>query len=308
MTVIEQDLWGNSCKTLFVIGNGFDLHHGFKTSFSDFWSSKCCQLGYYQTLLESTYTLEDEEGEPYLWSDLEYALGYASPIDSYNESNEDEEIDEDHPMQSTAALADRPAQMLSEALTVLHESFEKWVKNIEIDPCAYDKALSHLGVNDLYLCFNYSETLELLYHIPRQKIAYIHGRRNSDDVIILGHSHLLNADDYRYEENMFFQDEAYEQLVRVANEERKDTSIIIRRFWEFWNRIKVVDRVVVYGLSYGEVDLPYLDKIREMVAEDTLWHLSYYTEIDKAAAEKVINTLGIRNAKVFWFGDAVREE
>jgi len=173
-----------------------------------------------------------------------------------------------------------------------------------LDSYAYDKALSHLGVNDWYLCFNYTETLELLYHIPRQQIAYIHGRRNSDDRIILGHSNLLNAEDYHYEDNMLFQDEAYDQVVHVANEELKDTSIIIRRFEEFWNRIKSVNRVVVYGLSYGEVDLPYLEKIREMVVEDTPWYLSYYTESDKDAAEEVIDILGIRKAQVFRFSEA----
>lgn len=59
--------------TLYVIGNGFDLHHNFKTSYWDFWKSKCHKLGYYQTLLEKTYSLENEKGELYLWSSLEYA-------------------------------------------------------------------------------------------------------------------------------------------------------------------------------------------------------------------------------------------
>ena len=287
--------------TLYVIGNGFDLHHNYKTSYWDFWNSKCSQLGYYQTLLERTYSLENEKGDLYLWSSLEYALGHANPVNVYNESNEDEEIDENHPMRSTATLADRPAQMLRDALKVLHESFEEWVRNIKIDPNAYDKALKHLGENDLYLCFNYTETLELLYHISCSQIAYIHGRRNSDDGIILGHSNLLDVTDYYDEENMFFQDEAYEQIVEVANEELKDTSMIIRYFEEFWNRVKSVDRVVVYGLSYGEVDMPYLRKISEMVAEGTPWYLSYYSCKDRVAAENLIKTLGLCNARVFRF-------
>ena len=100
---------------------------------------------------------------------------------------------------------------------------------------------------------------------------------------------------------MFFQDEAYEQIVEVANEELKDTSMIIRYFEEFWNRVKSVDRVVVYGLSYGEVDMPYLRKISEMVAEGTPWYLSYYSCKDRVAAENLIKMLGLCNARVFRF-------
>lgn len=77
--------------------------------------------------------------------------------------------------------------------------------------------------------------------------------------------------------------------------------MIIRSFEEFWNKIKSVDQVVVYALSYGEVDVPYLGKVLEMVAEGTPWHLSYYSCSDRVAAENLIKTLAICNTRVFQY-------
>lgn len=295
-------------KTLYVIGNGFDIHHEIESRYWDFWESKSANLGYWETILACAYPVIGSDGELLLWSSLEEALGHIDPKSVYQEANDGEEIDYDHVMRSTAALSDRPAEMLSQALTSLHKSFEDWVNHIDLGAKVKDQTLSELSADDLYLSFNYTETLEYLYDIPRKQIAYLHGRRNTNDTIILGHHNFVDAEDYKDNDSPLYEDEAYEQIAKISNNQLKDTQSIIASFAEFWQRIRAVDRVVVYGLSYGEVDIPYLETILESVDEDTPWLLSYYSEQDKISAETVIARLGIKNARAFEFKEPMWEE
>lgn len=60
---------------LYIIGNGFDLIHGMKTSYSDF-KDWLLSVGYIEILeeLQSIYKIQEND-EFLLWSDFEKALG-----------------------------------------------------------------------------------------------------------------------------------------------------------------------------------------------------------------------------------------
>ena len=65
--------------TLHIIGNGFDIHHGIASLYSDFreyaWEHSGSD-GYWLGQLETCYpTKNKKNGELELWCDLEYALG-----------------------------------------------------------------------------------------------------------------------------------------------------------------------------------------------------------------------------------------
>ena len=76
----------------------------------------------------------------------------------------------------------------------------------------------------------------------------------------------------------------------------------------FWRALNRVDHVVVIGWSAGDVDLPYLRKIRENVDEKTVWDLYYYN--DKAfhmlkhamSVEKIENVFKVNyiSSSEFW--------
>ena len=44
----------------------------------------------------------------------------------------------------------------------------------------------------------------------------------------------------------------------------KDTDLIISRNEQFFSNLSVVDQIVTLGLSFGDVDVPYLERIRQL--------------------------------------------
>lgn len=65
-------------KTLYIIGNGFDMHHGMPTAFSDFYHwMKIHPYFDAITKIEEIYGVMDDK----LWSDFEKSLG---EIDMYD--------------------------------------------------------------------------------------------------------------------------------------------------------------------------------------------------------------------------------
>lgn len=76
---------------------------------------------------------------------------------------------------------------------IVDEAFSKWVRSIKI---ATKRAYDEISLDALYLTFNYTDTLEELYHIPERQVLYIHGRASKGDKLIVGHDHEINPADY----------------------------------------------------------------------------------------------------------------
>jgi hypothetical protein len=49
------------------------------------------------------------------------------------------------------------------------------------------------------------------------------------------------------------------------------------------------------GLSYSEVDMPYLQKVADSVAVDCKWWLYYYNDDDRLRADKMAVMLGLND-------------
>ncbi|XQY92378.1 bacteriophage abortive infection AbiH family protein [Metabacillus sp. HB246100] len=157
---------------LFICGNGFDLHHGFRTGYID----------YRNFLLEHehySHALRAFEEFQYLhlsstdkWSDLEQSLtiNYEECIDDaikeyYPDLNDDSDsrwygIDIDLEEQ-TKYIFDFTGRY-----------FLEWLAQIDFsDP----KGKINLNGSDLYITFNYTSTLEQVYKIAPDNIFHIHG-------------------------------------------------------------------------------------------------------------------------------------
>lgn len=159
---------------LIICGNGFDLHHNLQTSY-----------GAYKEFLTAYYddVLSGYENFPYLsvydnrWSDVESALG----IDY-------EDFMEDAMGSYPSALEDGDSkwgtmQIDVELLTsFIHkftgECFAQWLNSVNILSA---KPELNLLKKDLYINFNYTDTLQLLYQIPDNNILHIHGKLSKVD-------------------------------------------------------------------------------------------------------------------------------
>lgn len=160
--------------TLHIIGNGFDLRHGIASSYQDFREYAWGHSGsdsYWLGQLEACYpTRNIQKGELDLWCDLEHALGNIDFHRAFDESTEDIELENEHEMRFQAQMEDAPKYYLEEMFKIFHRIFKEWVNQIDIDTAPVN--LPYFDKNGMFLSFNYTETLELLYNIKRDKLSY----------------------------------------------------------------------------------------------------------------------------------------
>lgn len=286
--------------TLHIVGNGFDLAHGIASSYADF-KDYAWKHGdqYLMGLLETCYPDANPwNGELYLWSDLERALGNPDFQAAFEASTDDIQLEDGHEGRYIAQMEDAPEFLLGMMFDALHRVFEDWVNDIDnnVDPIPN---LSHFGGGDNYLSFNYTDTLEKVYGVPRNRINYIHGRRNSDDEIIVGHHAVVNATDHLSDDPMVYEYQGYDNIANEVNKQRKLTSDIIANNSEYWQSLGQVDKVMVYGHSLADVDMAYFHEVAKHVKGVCEWHFSiyYYDPISRKKAVEhivsVINELGL---------------
>ena len=286
--------------TLHIVGNGFDLAHGIASSYADF-KDYAWKHGdqYLMGLLETCYPdVNPWNGELYLWSDLERALGNLDFQAAFEASTDDIQLEEGHEGRYIAQMEDAPEFLLGMMFDAFHRAFEDWANDIDnnVDPIPN---LSHFGGGDNYLSFNYTDTLEKVYGVPRNRINYIHGRRNSNDEIIVGHHAVVNANDHLSDDPMVYEYQGYDNITNEVNKQRKLTSDIIANNSEYWQSLGQVDKVMVYGHSLTDVDMDYFHEVAKHVKGVCEWHFSiyYYDPISRKKAVdhivSVINELGL---------------
>ncbi len=264
--------------TLHIVGNGFDLHHRIKSSYKDFkaYAWKHTKDAYHLSMLEECYPIiNPQTGDLLLWSDLERALGNLDFKAAFNISTEDIELEENHELRYQAEMEDAPSFALQLMYDNFHEIFNEWVNNIDINQYP-DSTINHFDNSGLFLQFNYTETLELLYGVPQQNICYIHGRRGTNDTLIVGHHNNVDGDEQLSSDPMIYEYQAYDNIAQTVNNEQKQVSEIINKNRSFFKSLANVDKIVVYGHSLSEVDLPYFKEVSKNVKDDAEWYFSLY--------------------------------
>lgn len=262
--------------TLHIIGNGFDLHHGIASSYEDFREYAWKYSGsdaYWVGQLETCYPTK-KNGELELWCDLEHALGNINFQNAFSESTEDIELEEDHEMRFQAQMEDAPKYHLEMMFGAFHRIFEKWVNQIDIDVQAV--ALPHFDRNGLFLSFNYTETLEAIYQIPKAQINYIHGKRNCHQRLVVGHINNLNGNDFLVQEPLIYEYEAYDNIAKVVNQQQKNISGIVCDNAKYWESLTSIDKIVIYGHSLSDIDFSYFVQIAKHVTSNAQWFFSIY--------------------------------
>lgn len=285
---------------LHIIGNGFDLAHKIASSYANFKEYAWKYGDQYQIgLLEKCYPDTDSpKGELYLWSDLERALSNPNFQAAFKALTHDIQLEDRYEGRYIAQMEDSPGFSLRMMFDVFHQVFDDWVNQIDNN---VDKITNvfHFNRRDIYLSFNYTDTLEKLYRVPRDRINYIHGRRNSNDEIIVGHHAVVNANDNLGDDPMIYEYQGYDNIAQEVNKQRKLTPDIIANNHEFWLSLRQVDKVMVYGHSLADVDMAYFHEVVKYVSDVCEWHFSIHfdnqiskkKELDHIVS--VINELGL---------------
>ena len=165
-----------------IVGNGFDLYHGLKTSFWDFIKSSEISKETLQGLclmtdLNSSYY---EQGfVPFAsWSNLEKLYWYASG------SLDGEDVNVEH---------------FNSVIEGFKKEFKCYLENLDYDDIkASDPVQKELSKADIILDFNYTDTIAKLYQADLKencKYIKIHGSVQ-DNNIVLGFANMLSDDGY----------------------------------------------------------------------------------------------------------------
>ncbi|WP_394196820.1 bacteriophage abortive infection AbiH family protein [Litoreibacter albidus] len=266
-------------KKLFIIGNGFDLHHGIASKYSEF-------ATYLKDEDRTVFDIAEEYVVPEkdLWSCLEERLAEVDVdqieecannfLVSYGADDWSDSYHHDYEYeieQICAAISEK-----------LRSHFSDWVRKIVI-PSYAGNPVRCIEPASLFLNFNYTSTLQRLYDVPDSRILHIHGSvQDPTAEIILGHGWYRQTSDLRSR----FTDEDTD--VRVAGgftliddllaNTFKPTKEIITRNKMFFHSLHSVSQIYVLGHSLADVDAPYFNEVLSNVSSNAQWIVSFYSD------------------------------
>lgn len=309
----------NLVKKLYVIGNGFDLAHGLPTAYWDFRSFLEKRDWDFLVEFETLYGFPQiDESDPYvnvkmwkeelkkvLWNSLEENM--AEPDVSSILNTSDSIVGQLDLDGGNIGIEDTMNAYWKDRFSfikTLPQYVSKWIENVEHEYVlnAKPRNMSMIGEsNSRFITFNYTSTLETCYHIDDKCVTHIHGSimPYSDNMPIMGHGYKIGVYEHRQKareaDNQF--DEGRKSIenaiANIYNDTIKDTDVIIRENEHVFRKLNDIEQVIIVGLSYGNVDLPYLKKIKRCVCRVAKWEMYYYSSTDREQLEKVIMILDL---------------
>ncbi|WP_435656832.1 bacteriophage abortive infection AbiH family protein [Brucella pituitosa] len=267
---------------LFIIGNGFDIHHGINSRYTDFghWLEKV-DREVHRAVEEFLPTWVDSEGKVQdAWSDLENNLEHfdtdrlldygANFLPSYGADDWSDSGHHDFEYE-----LDRVIRALSVGL---HSNFVRWLGTLTI-PTQTRFPVRSIDRQAKFLNFNYTPTIQTLY--AAANVLHIHGSlADSTSQIVLGHGWTPGAKD-RWEDRIDEDTDTrvaggYRLIDDYFRETFKPTAEIIQRNRPFFTGLCNVTEAFVFGHGLAEVDAPYFAEMLKHLSEDVAWTISYY--------------------------------
>ena len=275
---------------LYIIGNGFDRHHDFPTSYCDFenfmedWSREM----YYEIHEFWNFKFNKNNGK---WCDFE------NDLSSYNSRKMYSERAKKH--SAPADIADECSVVTEQIYNGITNCFLEWVKSIQLKPRTKRLLLSQ---NAQYINFNYTRTLQDIYEIPEKSIWHIHGS-SLDKEVIFGHK-VKQEIEYNYSDETGMpstEEEWDEDAWRFAklplSKFRKKTEQVISKNRTQFLRYLDLETIYVLGHSLADVDLPYFEMIQEK-NKMTKWYVSYYNDSEQKYLCSQLKKVGVQKSQI----------
>mgnify|MGYP003310340607 CR=1 FL=1 len=307
-------------KNLYIIGNGFDIHHGIKCGFGDFkeWLKKNDIV-----FLKNLTQVYENAWENNWWKDFEnnlaqlnisyytYVIGNLCDPEYLNVGSLEEK---------TEYAYHKVKEEFSVINNSLRADFQKWLDEA-YRMCNKEKKLQLLGENSIFLSFNYTKTLEDIYGIDSRQICHIHGVIDKKDSMIVGHGlGFTELNDIHERQkprvlgdvrNPRFNLLSKLQLavprhIELATQKSKESILSLRKDVEgcieknnrFFEDILDVQRIFVYGFSFSPIDTPYLEKIIRRTSPETHWIISWFSYEDKRRIMDFVTKYNIQNITI----------
>lgn len=304
-----------------VVGNGFDLYHGLPSSYYYFGCYLISTKPEFYKEIVKMYNLDGikmlgHPGDDYtyvvedvFWREFEKHLGDVDEDYVVGTHIDDLDLENDDPVEIE----------MNEHLVAheLKKSFVHWVKdtldkeeNYKLIKDYINIVENKIDINDeeYYLVFNYTHTLQKIYNVSDEKIHYVHGECLIDDDygdyddaddLIVGHGNDARIKEiekeikslenkYNFTQGMKNEIGEYNCILRILKDLKKDVEGCEVWCKYFYDRIhKNIDTIRVLGMSLGEVDIPYLQQLKNKWPS-AKWEFSYYGQKDIDKISEVV--------------------
>ena len=275
---------------LYFIGNGFDLHHGLKTSYlnfrDDYIKKKSSVL--WNDLLD--IYADAPQNDNLWWKDFENMLGKVDYENLSQSRNRD-------------ALGFIKVRNLMKGK--LPPLFGKWIKDVDsrIDASKIE-LMNEIDAGSLFFTFNYTLLLEKAYHVKEENVWHIHGSIKHPDDIIVGHdadagqlvkySQEYNRDQLRISPS--YADNINQEALNGAKKVRDRICLQEDKFDHYFN----IRHYVAMGFSFNDIDMPYIEKMwsvnRQKEAAD--WTLYWHSPGEDNLMKKKLIELGVNEKSI----------
>jgi len=312
-------------KTLYVIGNGFDIYHNLDTRYQSFARFLAEQNNEIYELLLQYYALPDitdpavTDEEYALWSRFEEALAdldYQSVLDDNSDYAASPGFGEWKDSQWHAYQIQMEL-IIKQLTTELIDAFSEFISQVDYSVVQKNPALK-FEKDGHYLNFNYTETLQCFYHVPDEKITYIHEKAGQSSPLILGHGtdpenfvepeekapvgltdeEFENWREQKAEEWDFSTDSAKQEILHYYTTAFKNCEDIIIQKEKFFSSLAQVEKIIVLGHSLSAVDIKYFQKLKAVTNSGVSWQVSYYGDYEKEQHMQTLINLGVPVDKI----------
>jgi len=187
----------------------------------------------------------------------------------------------------------------------LQKYVENWASTISLKGVLPRKQTLVHNTEDFFMTFNYTNTLEVVYNNSTNHVFHIHGglAPYCDEPPILGHGNIGKIKKFRKlakeSEEIFEEGDTsiHKAIADYYENTIKNTKHIIASHKEYFGRLRNVQRVIVFGLSLSNVDLPYIEEVRRSIRQDADWVLYYHNPESIALLENSLHEAKVEKSK-----------
>ena len=292
--------------TLYILGNGFDLHHKLNTSLSDY--AKYLKKHNNSLYEKLSLCLPLNRN----WSNFEESFSQIKIMTALSELD-DTLPDADNERSGLEWIYYDQAENFIKQFTIdVQNTMNDWILSLDYSQLKRSSYVT-FDKNCKILSFNYSKTVEYLYN-PKGSLLHIHNlakkrekyRYKPDEVdlglpeeensdIIIGHSPVISSQQYimnpRYDsyQNML-RSINFDTLSNLITLTTKNAAEIIQANATSFCNLNKIDKVVVYGHSLGDCDIPYFETVLKNIQPTANFEFYYYSTED-------LNTIKVFSSK-----------
>lgn len=251
-------------ETLLIVGNGFDLSMGFKTSYGDFMKSS--YFPHEETSSLCSY-LHNQYEENMGWIDIENELSEYSRILTTKKLN----AKKINTILDIDSLREEYDELKSSLKCYLQEETKRAFGPSPDNPAK--RVIDQLPAESKIISFNYTSIIERMtrdrFCASKGNLLHIHGSLAPSDDIVFG-----VEDSAKLSKEHVFLYKAHSPHLKVQ---------------EFSDWLNSAERIIFYGYSLGDTDRQYFEKFfRKLCSDDRTYTELVFYYYDQSSYDNLI--------------------